>query len=360
MTNPSARRARVLVTGHRGYIGAVTVPLLRGLGYDVVGLDCDLYQGCDFGDEAAPLVPEIGRDVREIEARDLLGIDAIVHLAALSNDPVGDLNPRATYDINHEASVRLARLARDAGVGRFLFSSSCSNYGAAGEAPVTEESELRPLTAYAVSKVRVEQDVGPLADHRFSPTFLRNATAYGVSPRLRLDLVLNDLVASAVVTGGVRVLSDGTPWRPLVHIEDIAQAFAAILAAPRDAVHNQAFNIGASGENFRVRDLAEMVRDTVPGSRVEYAEGAGPDPRSYRVDFAKVARLVPGFTPRWTARRGVRQLYEAFHAAGMTADDLDGPRFKRVRRLKQLLAEDALDERLRWRSARPRPQQVPR
>jgi nucleoside-diphosphate-sugar epimerase len=353
MTTHRGEPRRVLVTGHLGYIGTVLVPMLLERGYAPVGADADLYRGCDFGGGPRPELPMVAGDVREIQVSDLTGLHAIIHLAALSNDPLCDLNPDVTYDINHAASVRLARLAREAGVPRFLFSSSCSNYGAAGDAPMREDSPLRPLTAYAISKVRVEHDVALVADDRFSPTFLRNATAYGVSPRLRLDLVLNDLVAWAVVTGRVHVLSDGTPWRPLVHVEDIARAFVAILEAPRDAVHNEAFNVGAPGENYRVRDLAELVRDAVPGSRVEFADGAGPDPRSYRVDFSKLMRAVPAFAPRWTVREGVRQLCEAFRAAGLVAGDLEGPRFKRVRRLKQLMAKGVLDTRLQWGAAVP-------
>jgi nucleoside-diphosphate-sugar epimerase len=323
--------------------------MLLHLGHEVVGVDSDLYRGCDFGASAPDRVPTLAADVRDLRPVDLAGVDAVIDLAALSNDPLGDLNPAVTDEINRAASVRLARLARDAGVSRYLFSSSCSNYGAAGDAPVDEGSPLRPLTPYAISKVRVEGEVGRFADERFSPTFLRNATAYGVSPRLRLDLVVNDLAARAVVTGRVRVHSDGTPWRPLVHVEDIARAFIAILAAPRPAVHNQAFNVGVSTENYRVRDLAEMVRAGVPASRVEYAEGGGPDPRSYRVEFGKMARAVPAFVPRWTVSEGIAQLTRAFRDAGLTLADLEGPRFRRVRRVRELMADGALDASLRWR-----------
>jgi nucleoside-diphosphate-sugar epimerase len=276
-----------------------------------------------------------------------VGCDAVIHLAGLSNDPLGNLNPALTYDINHAASVRLARLAKAAGVPRFLFSSSCSNYGAAGERLVDETAELRPITPYAISKVRVEQDVATLADDTFSPVFLRNATAYGVSPRLRFDLVLNNLVAWAYTTGRVHIKSDGTPWRPIVHIEDIARAFLAVLAAPREVVHNQAFNVGLTEENYRIRELAEIVRDTVPGSRIEYAADGGPDPRCYRADFGKIARALPDFEPRWNARRGVAELLDAYRKVGLTLEDYEGVRYKRIDHLRQLLATGRVDATMR-------------
>jgi nucleoside-diphosphate-sugar epimerase len=341
---------RVLVTGHRGYIGTAMVPMLLAAGHDVVGLDSELFEACAFTTDH-PGVPSRNQDVRDVEPADLAGFDAVVHLAGLSNDPLGDLNPDITYEINHAASIRLARLAKDAGVRRFLFSSSCSNYGAAGDNLVNEEAALRPVTPYAISKVRVEEDVAGLADSTFSPTFLRNATAYGVSPRLRFDLVVNNLVAWAFTTGRVHLKSNGTPWRPIVHIEDISRAFLAALAAPRETVHNQALNVGLDTENYRIRDLAEIVRETVPGSRVEYAKDAGPDPRCYRVDFRKIARVLPDFKPHWDARRGAKELYAAYQRVGLVLEDCEGARFKRIDHLKRLLCEGRVDGTLRWTAA---------
>ena len=342
---------RVLVTGHLGYIGAVMTPMLLSAGHEVVGLDSDLYRACSFIDGIID-VPSLGKDLRDVEVADLDGFDAVVHLAALSNDPLGDLNPEMTYAINHQGSVRLAALAKRAGVSRFVFSSSCSTYGAAGDEFLTEDAELRPLTAYAVSKVRVEQDVSRLADEEFSPTFLRNATAYGVSPRMRFDLVLNNLVAWAFTTGRVHIKSDGTPWRPIVHIEDIARACVAVLAAPREVVHDEAFNVGTTTENYRICELAEIVRDTVPDSTIEYASDGGPDPRCYRVDFGKISRLVPAFAPKWNARDGAREIHDAYRRVGLVLDDCEGPRFKRIDHLKRLLSEGRLDATLRWTEAR--------
>jgi len=340
---------RVLVTGHRGYIGTVMVPMLMQAGHTVFGLDSDLFEQCTFQPGIFD-VPQRRIDLRDVQTRDLEGFDAIIHLAALSNDPLSDLNPDITYDINHAASVRLARLAKEAGVPRFLYSSSCSSYGQAGDNFVDERADLHPITAYAISKVRVEQDVAKLADAHFSPTFLRNATAYGVSPRLRFDLVLNNLTAWAYARGRVHIKSDGTPWRPIVHIEDISRAFMAVLAAPREVVHNEALNVGQTDENYRVRQLADIVQKVVPGSRVEYAEGGGPDPRCYRVDFSKIQRLLPDFKPQWNARRGAEELYDAYRRGGLVIEDCEGPRFKRIDHLKHLLATERVDATLRWRT----------
>jgi nucleoside-diphosphate-sugar epimerase len=336
---------RVLVTGDRGYIGTVLARMLVERGHDVIGLDSDLFERCTFG-RGLPDTPTLRKDVRDVEFEDLIGFDAVVHLAALSNDPLGDLDPELTDAINHRASVRLARLAKQAGVTRFVFSSSCSNYGAAGDDVLTEESVLNPVTAYGVSKARVEEAVSGLADSTFSPTFLRNATAYGVSPRLRFDLVLNNLVAWAFTTGLVRLKSDGTPWRPLVHVEDISRAFLAVLEAPREAVHGQAFNVGQTQENYRIRELAEIVRDVVPGSRIEFAGGAGPDRRNYRVDCGKIRRSVPGFEPQWDARRGARELFEAYREIGLRLEDFEGPRYRRIDHLKERLAAGEVDAML--------------
>ncbi|HTY84398.1 MAG TPA: NAD(P)-dependent oxidoreductase [Silvibacterium sp.] len=338
---------KVLVTGHKGYIGAVAVPVLQAGGHEVVGLDVDLFSGCDFAGAPAG-IPAISKDLRDIEKKDLEGLDGIIHFAALSNDPLGDLDPELTYDINHRASVRLAQVARAAGVKRFVFSSSCSTYGAAGDDFLDENADLNPVTPYGESKVLVERDVRPLADEHFSPTFMRNATAYGASPRLRLDIVLNDLVASALTTGLVYIKSDGTPWRPIVHIRDIIAAAVAALEAPREAVHNQVFNVGLTEENYRIRELADIVAQVVPNCRVEYAPGGGPDKRCYRVNCDKIRKALPGFKPQWTARKGAQELYDAYRAAGLRAEDMQSGRYVRIRSIQRLLKAGALDGSLRW------------
>lgn len=344
---------RVLVTGHHGYIGSVLLPLLLDSGHDVAGLDSFLYERCDFGEDLAPAVPVIRKDVRDVTVSDLDGFDAVLHLAALSNDPLGDLNPECTYAVNHRASVSLAQAAKRAGVGRYLLSSSCSLYGAAGQDWVQETAALRPLTPYGESKALAERDIGLLADDTFSPTFLRNATAHGLSPRHRGDLVVNNLTAFAYATGEVLMRSDGTPWRPLVHVEDIARAFLGLLAAPREQVHGEAFNIGADEENYQIADIARIVEQVVPGSRVAFAAGAGPDKRSYRVSFAKLQRAFPELHPRWTVRASAEQMLAAYRDHGLRIEDFAGPRFMRIARLKELASAGRLDESLRWRDPSP-------
>jgi nucleoside-diphosphate-sugar epimerase len=337
---------KVLITGHLGYIGTVMTPMVLAEGHDVVGLDNDMYRRCTY-DGSIPDVPMLAKDVRDVEFEDLTGIDAVCHLAGLSNDPLGDLNPDLTYEINHRASVRLAELAKEAGVERFVFSSSCSNYGAAGEDFLTETSAFNPVTPYGESKVMVEQDVAQMADDRFSPVFLRNATAYGASPRIRFDLVLNNLTAWGFTTGKILMKSDGSPWRPIVHIADIARAFIAVLSAPRDVVHNQAFNVGITDENLRVRDIANTVGEILTECEITFADGASPDKRNYRVNCDKLPRLVPSFQPQWTARKGVSEVFETIQRKGLTLEQFEGPAFQRIAHVRKLIAEGALDNNLR-------------
>lgn len=339
---------RVLLTGHSGYIGAILAPMLQAAGHEVHGFDSEIFERCSFGGDPAP-IPETRKDIRDVEASDVEGFDAVMHLAGLSNDPLGEFDPELTLAINHRASVRLAMLSKEAGVRRFIFASSCSNYGAGGDEFLDEDGALRPVTAYGKSKVLTEQDVSKLADDNFTPVYLRNATAYGVSARLRFDVVLNNLVAWAFTTGKVYLKSDGTPWRPLVHIEDISRAFLAVLTAPQEAVHNHPFNVGVPGENFRIREIAQIVKETVPGCDLDFASDAGPDTRNYRVDFGRLPAAVPGFSPKWTVKKGAKELYDQYRKVGLTLEEFEGQRFKRINHLKYLIDQGILGTDLRHR-----------
>ena len=344
---------KVFLTGHRGYIGAVLTPMLLERGHEVVGLDSDLFRACTFADGMAE-VKSLTEDSRDISidtltADHLGGFDAVIHLAGLSNDPLGDYRPHLTGEINYEASVRLAKLAKQAGVPRFLFASSCSNYGAAGNDFLDETSTFNPVTPYGESKVNVELAVGPMADETFSPTFLRASTAYGLSPRIRFDLVVNNLTAWAVTTGEVHLKSDGSPWRPIVHVEDIAHAYVAILEADRTDIHNEAFNIGTTTENYQIREIAEIVGAVVSGSSVGFASDAAPDKRNYRVDCNYIARKLRSFKPQWTCRLGVEQLYDAYTRSDLTLADFEGEKFKRIAHVKHLIDSGALGDDLPWR-----------
>ncbi len=338
---------KVLVTGSHGYIGCILVPMMIADGHDVCGLDSDLFQECTFGD-GVPEIPLIEKDVRDVEAHDIEGFEAIVHLAGLSNDPLGDYRPELTEQINEKASIRLANLAKAAGVSRFLFASSCSNYGAAGVDFLSEEAVFNPVTPYGVSKVHVEAALSEIADEDFSPTYIRASTAYGVSPRLRFDLVTNNLTAWAFTTGQVYLKSDGMPWRPIVHVEDISRAYISALHAPRELIHNEAFNVGTTAENYQMREIAEIVKQVVPGCEIGFAPDAAPDKRCYRVDCNKIARTLHDFKPQWTARQGIEQLYEAYKEIGLTLEEFEGPKYKRIAHVKELISEGRLSQDLRW------------
>lgn len=342
---------RLFVTGVQGYIGCLLAPYLQRRGHEVLGLDTGYYRdGWLFSDRG--LAPETSRtlhkDIREIELQDLQGVDAVVHLAELSNDPLGENNPELTYHINHKASVRLAELAREAGVKRFVYTSSCSVYGVAdGGAPMTEQSPTNPQTAYAVCKTLVERDVAPLAGATFSPTFLRNATAYGASPRMRFDIVLNNLCGLAATTGRIAMTSDGTPWRPLVHVLDICEAVACVLEAPRDAIHAEVFNVGHDADNYQVREIAEIVKEVYPSCELSFGQN-GADNRSYKVSFAKIHERLPGFKCSWDARKGAAQLRQVFDRIGLDQPGFEARPFTRLKQLKYLQTTGQLDEQLFW------------
>lgn len=337
---------RVFVTGQRGYVGALLVPMLKAAGHEVTGCDSDLYRACDFGPAPAPEC-DIGRDIRDLSVRDLEGFDAVIHLAGLSNDPLGDLDPALTHAINAEATIALGAAARAAGAKRFLFSSSCSNYGAApGDDWLTEDAPMNPVTPYAVSKLRGEEGLDRLADQDFSPVFLRSGTAYGLSPRIRFDLVANNLTAWAMATGQVRLKSDGGAWRPLVHVADMALAFLTALEAPRKAVHRQAFNVGRNEDCMRIRDLARIVEAAIPGARIAFSDEASADKRTYRVDCSKIANRL-GYAPRWTVPDGVVEVRDALAATPVSVEKFEGPRYQRVAHVRSLIASGALGPDLR-------------
>src|SRR5579883_78387 len=342
--------SKVLVTGSGGYIGSVLTPMLAARGWDVVGLDAGYFEGCDLGQPVAG-PPTIEKDIRDVVPTDVAGFDGIIHLAGLSNDPLGELNPELTSDINFRATVRLAAAAREAGVPRFVFSSSCSVYGARSDAPVDETGELDPLTAYASSKVLSEQAIAPMASRDFCPVFLRNATVYGLSPRLRFDLVVNNLAGWAHTTGTIRILSDGSPWRPLIHVRDVSAAFIAALEAPAERVWNQSVNVGAGRDNYTVRQIATLVNEAFPECQVTFSDDPPADSRSYQVDFSKLSRVLPEFEPSCSLPQGIAELRDAFRAANVTLEDFQGPRYTRLKHIQELLQQGELDVNLRRTAA---------
>lgn len=338
---------KVLVTGHKGYIGTVLIPMLKAHGHDVHGLDSDLFRNCTYG-ELDLDIQEVVKDIRHITSKDVEGFEAVIHLAGLSNDPLGNLNPELTFDINYKASVNLAKLSKEAGVNRFLYSSSCSNYGASGNDWLTESSSFNPVTPYGESKVLSERDISKLADNEFHPVYLRNATAFGVSPRLRFDLVLNNLVAWAYTTGKVFLKSDGTSWRPIVHIEDISRAFTTLLSAPIDVIHNEAFNVARNEDNYQIKEIAKIVSEVVPNSHVELSKDNFPDPRNYKVDASKIHKSIPEFKPIWNARKGAEELFDAYKKLGLTLQEFEGIKYQRIGHIKYLLENNIIDKNLYW------------
>ncbi|MBM4247845.1 MAG: SDR family oxidoreductase [Euryarchaeota archaeon] len=338
---------RILVTGDRGYIGTIMVPYLLHRGHEAVGLDIDFFSGCDLYDAPRPEYRSLEKDLRDVEAADLRGIDCIAHLAALSNDPMGEMDPALTDEINHQASMRLARLARKAGVGRFLYSSSCSIYGKSGGDFVDETAQQDPLTAYARSKVDTERDLRELADNSFSPVLLRNSTCFGLSPRFRFDLVVNNLAGWAFTTQNIKIMSDGTPWRPLIHIEDVSQAFCLAAEADRELVHNQPFNVGENDQNYQVRAVADIVKRVIGDCQVTYTGEHGADQRTYRVNFDRIHERFRGFRCGWDVERGVREITQKFREVGLGQGDFQGPKFTRLKRLKELVASGKVDAGLR-------------
>ena len=338
---------KILVTGNRGYIGTVLSPMLLERGHEVLGLDSDLFRSCTFGGNLDS-TPTLLKDIRDVSESDFQGVDAVIHLAGLSNDPLGSINAGLTIDINYHATVRVAKLAKKAGVRRFLFSSSCSIYGSGGEGEKREDAEFNPVTPYGESKVLSESALAELADENFAPTYLRNATAYGVSPRLRFDLVVNNLTAWAYATGKVHLKSDGSAWRPIVHIEDISRAFVAALDADEDLVRNRAYNVGVTNENFRVREIAEVIRDAVPGSELKHANGIFSDNRCYKVNFDRLYTEL-NYKPYWNLRKGIRQICNTLNSANLTVEQFEGPAYQRLAHVQELMNTDQLDHDLRFR-----------